>query len=108
MKTIHKFRVDLMPGVQFVEMDEEAHVGHVAPFIHQGVECYIWCEVDPDAPKVRQGFIWIPTGRPIPDYADAWLGTSQTLAGEFFHLFSVGHSCDSTGPNDCPLCEGPE
>jgi hypothetical protein len=88
MKTVYKYPALLTPEPFSIRMPKDAHIVHVQPLVHYGVEAHVWAEVDTMAPSTRRFFQWVPTGEVVP-WRSTYLGTTQTPGALILHLYEV-------------------
>lgn len=88
MRTILKFPIPWPLQDRFdIEMPNGADVLTVQT--QDGRAC-IWAAVDPEAVRVKTGFILHGTGHTLSEEAGSYVGTFQLLGGDLvFHLFEA-------------------
>jgi len=83
-KIVWKFVLDLQAEL---EMPVGAQILSVR---EQGQDVCLWALVDPDAPKMKRGFLMFGTGYPIPDMPLQFLGTAHLHGGALVcHVFEI-------------------
>jgi hypothetical protein len=85
MQTIRKFRLGVEDRVE-LSLPVGAQVLCVQT--QDGVPC-LWVLVDPDETPEMRAFRIYATGQPIDGYPGEYVGTVQSLEGQFvFHVFA--------------------
>ena len=90
MKTVHKFRVEEVNTPQAVSLPTGARVlSGGAQITATGRIACLWAEVDSEVTTTEsRGFIFVGTGRYLPDGATIFINTFQI--GEFvFHVYEI-------------------
>lgn len=86
MRTIWKFPVEMTDQFEIL-MPAGADVLTVQVQHGQPV---LWAIVDPDARKIKTGFVLHGTGHPLSDKAGRYIGSFQLTGGALvFHLFEA-------------------
>jgi hypothetical protein len=89
-RTVWKYAIPVVPSSATVPTVKAVPSG--ARFLHvaeQFGDITLWFEVDPDAPKVRRGWLLVGTGHPFDEHL-TYVGTTLHAGGSLvLHVYEI-------------------
>jgi hypothetical protein len=86
MRVIYKYKLELMPGVQVVQMKAGAVTVHAGT---QEGALYLWALVPVDSAPVNRQFRVVATGEPVELGKREWHICTVQTAGDVWHIFET-------------------